>query len=272
MPSSSIPFHQPLLQSYIKQYGILNLQVDSSINNPHHSILEPQLILSNNCFDGRFGIPFQNEFHITNIRVPQPSGNLTLYKLHTLIPLYPSVLSTPTIRQLVLHILPSYLIQTLLSTIPSTYSTDLITPSHHKYISHYFYLQLMPSSLMWKDEYTTDIESTILMQHLIYHQAFDKSLYHHFWHNFVIQLLKLHSVLLKIVLYFMNQFRQLLIKNVALQFLFLLGIRYLFFCMLPQPLVIWASTKVFIVLNCTSFCQRPYLKSIDALSNIHPAS
>ena len=198
------------------QYGILNLQVNRSIINPHHSTLEPQLILSNTCFDGRFGIPFQNKSHITNIRIPQSSENLTLYKLHTLIPLYPSVLSTPIIRQLVLHILPSYLIQTLSSTIPSTYRTNPIAPSHHKYISHYFYLQLIPSSLMWKDTYTTDKESTILMQYLIYHQDFDTSLYHHFRHNIVMQLLILHSVLLKIVLYFMNQFRQLLIKNVAL--------------------------------------------------------
>ena len=68
MPSSSIPFYQPLLQKYIKYHGPLNLQVDTSIINYHHSIPEPQLVSYNNFFDDLFGMPFQDTSHITHIR------------------------------------------------------------------------------------------------------------------------------------------------------------------------------------------------------------
>ena len=38
LPSSSVPFHQPLLHSYIKQDAPLDLQVDTSIINLRHLI------------------------------------------------------------------------------------------------------------------------------------------------------------------------------------------------------------------------------------------
>ena len=52
--SSSIPFHQPLLQTYIQYRRPLKLQVDTSTINPHHSISEPQSLSSNTCFDDWF--------------------------------------------------------------------------------------------------------------------------------------------------------------------------------------------------------------------------
>ena len=56
--SSSIPFYHPFLQSFITHNEPLDLQVDTSIINPHHSIPEPQLLSSDNYFNGWFGIPF----------------------------------------------------------------------------------------------------------------------------------------------------------------------------------------------------------------------
>ena len=103
---SSIPFHQSLLQSLVHNTNTthLDLQINTSIINSHHSIREPQLVSSNP------GIPFQDELHITHIRAPQSSEILTLYNLHHLIPLYHSVLSESISRQLVLHIIPSSLV------------------------------------------------------------------------------------------------------------------------------------------------------------------
>ena len=96
----------------------MDLQVDASIINPHHSIPKLQLVSSNTCFDGWFGIPFQDESHITYIRAPQPSEILTLYNIHNLIPLYPSILSKSIIRQLVLRILLYCLVQELATSFP----------------------------------------------------------------------------------------------------------------------------------------------------------
>ena len=45
-PSSSIPFYQLFLQNFIKHNEPLDLQVDTSIINPHHAIPEPQLLSS----------------------------------------------------------------------------------------------------------------------------------------------------------------------------------------------------------------------------------
>ena len=54
------------------------------------------------------GYRFQGELCIN-----QPSEILTLYNFHHLIPLYPSILFESTIRYLVLHILPSFLVPEL---------------------------------------------------------------------------------------------------------------------------------------------------------------
>ena len=48
LPSSSTPFRQYLLQSYIKHDTPLVIQFDTSIINPLYSIPEPQLVSSNN--------------------------------------------------------------------------------------------------------------------------------------------------------------------------------------------------------------------------------
>ena len=94
----------------VNQWSTLH---DTSMINPRHSIPKPQIISSNTSFNGSFGIPFQDESYIIHIRAPQPSEILTLYNLHNLIPLYLSILSESIIRRLVLHILPSCLVQEL---------------------------------------------------------------------------------------------------------------------------------------------------------------
>ena len=143
---SSILFHQPLLESFIQHTVFLDLQVDTSIINPHHSISEPQIFSSNTCFNGWFGIPFQDKLHITHIRAPHPFEILTLYNIHHHIPLYLSILSKSIIRPLVFHILPSCLAQELTTIFPLPNLDQYVTSSQHKCISHCFHLQPIPSS------------------------------------------------------------------------------------------------------------------------------
>ena len=143
---SSILFHQPILQSLVQHTVPFDLQVDTFIINPHHSIPKPQLISSNTCFNGWFGIPFQDKYHITHIRVPQPFEILTLYNLQHLIPLYPSIVSESSIRQLVLHILPSCLPRELISILPLPNLDQSAITSQHQCISNCFHLQPMTSS------------------------------------------------------------------------------------------------------------------------------
>ena len=139
--NSSIPFHQPLLEHFIHNTEPLDLQVDTSIINPRHSIPEPQLDLSNTCFlNDLFGIPFQDKMHIIHIRVPQPSKILSLHNLRHLIPLYRSILSKSIIGQLVLYILPSCFTRELTSILPIPILNQSVPSSQHKYISHCFHL------------------------------------------------------------------------------------------------------------------------------------
>ena len=49
-PSSSITLHQRLPQSSMKHETLLDLQVDTSIINPHHFIPKPQIFSSNNFY------------------------------------------------------------------------------------------------------------------------------------------------------------------------------------------------------------------------------
>ena len=163
---SFIPFYQPFLQRFIKHNEPLDLQVDTSIVNPHHSIPEPQLRSSDNCFNGWFGIPFIDESNITHIQSPQPSDILSLYHSHHLIHLYPSLLSAPLLRQLVLHILPPYLAQHLSIILPSNHPSNSIPYSHNKCISYCFHLRPMPSSLSWKEAYASDKETSLRLHHL----------------------------------------------------------------------------------------------------------
>ena len=67
---SSILFHQPLFQSFIQHTVPLDLQVDTSIINPHHSIPEIQFVSSNTSFNNWSEMPFQDVLHITHIRTP----------------------------------------------------------------------------------------------------------------------------------------------------------------------------------------------------------
>ena len=140
-----------------------DLQIDTFIINPHHFIPEPHLISSNTFFNGWFGIPFQDKNHITHIRAPQPSEILNLYNLPLLISLYPSILSESSIRQLVLHILPSCLVQELISVLPLPNLDQSAETSQHKCISHSFHLQPMSSSSTWKDAYAAHKDTATIM-------------------------------------------------------------------------------------------------------------
>ena len=73
-----------------------------------------------------------------------------------------------------LYILPSCLAQELISILPLPNLDQSAQPSQHKCISHCFHLQPMPSSSTWKDSYATDKDTSIIMNHLLYHQPVEK--------------------------------------------------------------------------------------------------
>ena len=164
-----------MLKIYNKHDTTLDLQDDTSIFNSHHSIPEPKLFSSNNFFNAWFGIPYKDEFRITHIRALQPSKILTLNQLHPLIPQYPSILFVSILRQLVLHILPSYLAKQLSTIISSKYQTHSTSHRHNKYIIYCFHLQPMASSLTWKGAYIADKETLLTLYHYIYHQSFERN-------------------------------------------------------------------------------------------------
>ena len=143
---SSIPFYQLLLQSFVQHTVPFDLQVDKSIINPHNFIPESQLISSNTCFNGLFGIPFQDKHHITHMQVLQLPEILTLYNPHYRIPFYPFIVSESRIRQLAFYISPSCLAREIISILPLPNLDQSATTSQHQCISHCFHLQPMSSS------------------------------------------------------------------------------------------------------------------------------
>ena len=152
----------------------MDLQVDTSIINPRHSIPEPQLISSDNFFNGWFGIPFTDESRITHIRSPQPSEILSLYRFCHLIPLHPSLLSVPILRQLVLHILPSCLAQQLSTILPSPHQTSSASHSHNKCINYYSICNQCQVRLRRRRPMQR-IKKSLLLNHSLHHQAFGKN-------------------------------------------------------------------------------------------------
>ena len=97
------------LSCFVQNDNNLVLAVNNSIINPLFLAPEPSLHYDASLFDAWFGIPFQESPYTTYIRAPHPSEILTLYNLHSLIPLYPSLLSSKHIRYHVLHTLLSCL-------------------------------------------------------------------------------------------------------------------------------------------------------------------
>ena len=71
----------PFLHSIHKHAVPLDLQINTSIIGPNHSISEPQLISSNNFFNNWFRIPFQDKFNVTHIWEPHLEIVLILYSL-----------------------------------------------------------------------------------------------------------------------------------------------------------------------------------------------
>ena len=74
-----------------------------------------------------------------------------------------------------LHILPSCLVQELFSILPIPNLDQSTTTSQYKFTSHYFHLQPIPSSSTWNDAYAADKDKSAIMQHLLYHQPFEKA-------------------------------------------------------------------------------------------------
>ena len=71
-PSSSIPFNQPLLQCYIKHTAPLDLQLDTSIINPHHSIPKLKFLSSNNCLTAALVYHLQTSLILLTSDHPNP--------------------------------------------------------------------------------------------------------------------------------------------------------------------------------------------------------
>ena len=136
-PFSSIIKHFPFV--YIMRLSI------------HRFPLPNQRLLSKIIFlMGWFGIKFQNSLHTTHVHSPRPSEILHLYHLPSIIPLYPSFLSSISIKYLVLHTLSlgfsQHLTDVFLSTI---FSPPLHPPLIHQSISSCFTLQPSPTQYTW---------------------------------------------------------------------------------------------------------------------------
>ena len=130
-PSNTISQHSPLhtrFISLVQHDKTLLLDITNAIVDPTFPVPEPPLISDNNIFDGWFDITYTDSYHNTHVRSPQPSEILHLYGLQPLTPLYPSLISSSTIKYLVLHTLPPSLSRHVADVFLSTILTPPIPP------------------------------------------------------------------------------------------------------------------------------------------------
>ena len=134
-------FISPQLNSSVQNDNNLIFAVNNSIINSLFHAPEQSLHYGSSPFDGWFGVPFQDTLHTTHIRAPHPFDILTMYNLYSIIPLYPSLLSSKHIRYLVLHTLPSCISKHIARVFFHTiFPPPISPPPCHQSISIYFTL------------------------------------------------------------------------------------------------------------------------------------
>ena len=121
------PFHTRFI-SFVQHDKTFLLDITNAIVEPTFPVPEPPVISDNNVFVGWFGITYLDSHHTTHVRSPCPSEMLHLYSLQTLTPLYSSLLSSFTIKYLVLHALPPHLSRHVADVFLSTILTPPIPP------------------------------------------------------------------------------------------------------------------------------------------------
>ena len=143
-PSNTISQHSPLhtrFISFVQHDNTLLLDITNTIVDLTFPVPKPPLISDNNVFDAWFGIIYPDSHHTTHVRFPHPSEIFHLYSLQTLTLLYSSLLSSFTIKYLVLHTLPPCLSRHVANVLPSTILTPPIPPPvTHQSISSCFTL------------------------------------------------------------------------------------------------------------------------------------
>ena len=165
----------PQFSSFVHNDKNLVIAVKNFIINPMFPALEPSLHSGASIFDGWFDIPFQDSLHTTHIRAPHSSKILTLYNLHSLVPLYPSLLSSKNIRYLVLRTLPSCLSNHTASVFLSTILPPPISPPPFtSNLSSCFALQPLPARKQWFTAYKDDPDTNFLMEHLRHNALMDR--------------------------------------------------------------------------------------------------
>ena len=148
-PTLCPPLNEPRIYDFTKENDSTPFSSQNSIYDPTHPVPEPDFTSSAGPFDEWFSIPFSSPLSFTHVCVPYPTEILNLYGLSTLIPLYPTILSSIQIRSLVLHIIPlpimHHLSRTFLShiispIIPSSIQTKCVR-INTQCIIHCFALQ-----------------------------------------------------------------------------------------------------------------------------------
>ena len=118
------PLYLPFVLSFAKSPSNPSFCSDAAIIDPTHPILEPMLEPFP-LFDGWFGIPFTDHANITQIRSVDPTEINNIYELLSLLPLYPTILTSHHLRHILLHCLPlhtpTYVTSELLSDIIAPY-------------------------------------------------------------------------------------------------------------------------------------------------------
>ena len=103
--SEDIPLTRPFVHCFASPHLTPSLASDLAIIDTSYPPPEPTTFPSSLLFDVWFGIPFLDTDNITHVRSPQPSALLELYRLPTLLPLYP-LIGSDLLQSIILHFLP----------------------------------------------------------------------------------------------------------------------------------------------------------------------
>ena len=90
--SPCTPFHKVMVYPFTNNGDSIPLTSNHSICDPTHPVPEPHHDSLDGIFDGWVGIPIYFLNYVTYVRDPHPTEILALYKLDTLILLYPTII------------------------------------------------------------------------------------------------------------------------------------------------------------------------------------
>ena len=158
--SDDIPLTRPFVHCFASPHPTPCLASDLAIIDTSYPPLEPQNFPALLLFDGWFGIPFLDTDNITHVRIPQPSELLELYRLPTLLPLYP-LIGSDLLRSIILHFPPCNLALRISSAIirDVSFPYSQVFETSHLPISYCFSLRPLPTPTDWTSAYILDAET-----------------------------------------------------------------------------------------------------------------